>query len=201
MQLSFFATPAEFRVWLSQNHATVPELWVAIAKKGTGIASMTYAEALDEALCFGWIDGLKKNHDPSHFQQRFTPRKSRSLWSRTNVQHAERLVDEGRMMPSGHAQMEAAKRDGCWVAAYDGGARSTVPGDLQAALDVEPRVAAFFASLSGANRYAILFRLQTANKPELRNKRLAVILAMLREGRVFHPSRPVRAPSADPHAL
>ncbi len=186
MQPTFFATAAAFRTWLSENHAMAQEVWVGFAKKGSGVPSVTYAEAVDEALCFGWIDGLKKTHDATHFQQRFTPRRARSLWSRINVDHAERLTRDGRMAPAGQAQIDAAKCDGRWAAAYDGGARSTVPADLQAVLDAEPEVAAFFATLSGANRYAILFRLQTATKPELRVKRLAVVVAMLRERRVFH---------------
>ena len=187
MQPTFFATAAAFRAWLSENHAIAQEVWVGFAKKGSGVPSVTYAEAVDEALCFGWIDGLKKTHDAIHFQQRFTPRRARSLWSRINVDHAQRLTRDGRMAPAGQAQIDAAKSDGRWAAAYDGGARSTVPADLQAVLDAEPEVAAFFAALNSANRYAILFRLQTATKAELRAKRLAVIVAMLRERRVFHP--------------
>ena len=193
MNPTYFATPADLRAWLGQNHATATELWLGIAKKGSGIASVTYAEALDEALCFGWIDGLKKAHDATHFKQRFTPRKGKSLWSRINVSHVERLMSQGRMTPAGLAQVEAAQRDGRWDAAYHGGAASTVPGDLQAILDAEPTVAAFFAGLDRANRYAVLFRLQTATKPETRAKRLAVIADMLRERRVYHPAL-VRAP-------
>ncbi len=189
MNPSLFATPADFRTWLTQHHATATELWLGIAKKGSGIPSITYAEALDEALCFGWIDGLKKSHDALQFKLRFTPRKPKGLWSKINVAHVERLIGEGRMMPAGLAQVDAAKRDGRWDAAYHGGATSTVPADLQAVLDAEPKIAAFFADLDRANRYAMLFRLQTAMKPETRAKRLAVIVQMLREGRGYHATR------------
>jgi uncharacterized protein YdeI (YjbR/CyaY-like superfamily) len=198
MNPTFFATPAELRAWLVEHHDSATELWLGIAKKGSGIPSVTYAEALDEALCFGWIDGLKKSHDDKHFKQRFTPRKARSLWSKINVAHVQRLVDAGRMMPAGQAQIDAAKRDGRWEAAYHGGAQSTVPADLQAILDAEPEVAAFFSSLDRANQYAILFRLQSATKPELRAKRLAVMAAMLREKRVFHPTLLRKTPQETP---
>ncbi len=189
MDPTYFATPAELRAWLTQHHATATELWLGIAKKGSGIASVTYAEALDEALCFGWIDGLKKAHDARHFKQRFTPRKARSLWSKINVAHVARLEAAGRMTPAGRAQVVAAQQDGRWDAAYHGGAAATVPEDLQAMLDAEPVVAAFFAGLDRANRYAILFRLQTATNATTRAKRLAVIVGMLRDGRVYHPLR------------
>ncbi len=189
MDPTYFATPAELRAWLTQHHATATELWLGIAKKGSGIASVTYAEALDEALCFGWIDGLKKAHDARHFKQRFTPRKARSLWSKINVAHVARMEAAGRMTPAGRAQVVAAQQDGRWDAAYHGGAAATVPEDLQAMLDAEPGVAAFFAGLDRANRYAMLFRLQTATNATTRAKRLAVIVGMLRDGRVYHPLR------------
>lgn len=190
----YFASSAELRAWLEQHHATATELWIGIAKKGSGVASVTYADALDEALCFGWIDGLKKAHDALFFKQRFTPRKARSLWSKINVGHVERLTRDGRMTAAGLAQVEAAQRDGRWEAAYHGGAASSVPEDLQAVLDADPEVAAFFEGLDRANRYAILFRLQTAPSAPTRAKRLAVIATMLREKRVYHPTLAAKVP-------
>lgn len=194
MEPSFFATPAELHAWFVEHHTSATELWLGIAKKGSGRPSVTYAEALDEALCFGWIDGLKKSHDDTSFKQRFTPRKARSMWSQINVGHVARLVAEGRMTPAGQAQVDAAQRDGRWEAAYQGGAQSTVPADLQAILDAEPALATFFGGLDRANRYAVLYRLQTAGKPETRAKRLATIAAMLRERRVYHPTPQGKAP-------
>lgn len=184
-----FASSVELRAWFAVHHASTRELWLAIAKKGAGIPSVTYAEALDEALCFGWVDGLKKSHDAQYFKQRFTPRKARSVWSQINIGHVARLTAAGRMTPAGVAQVTAAQHDGRWDAAYHGSAAATIPPDLQAALDADPAVAAFFGSLNAANRYAILFRLQTALKPETRQKRLAAIVAMLSSGQVFHPQQ------------
>src|SRR5439155_26183921 len=148
-------------------------VWMKIAKKGTGIDSVRYPEVLESALCFGWIDGKREAHDEQWFLQRFTPRRSRSRWSRINRDTAERLIAEGRMRPAGLAEVERAKEDGRWQAAYESQKRSTVPDDLRRELDARPKARASFAGLSSQNRYAILYRLQDAKRPETRARRLA----------------------------
>jgi uncharacterized protein YdeI (YjbR/CyaY-like superfamily) len=179
-------SPEAFRAWLDEHHTQPEGIRLKIAKKGTGIASITYAEALDEALCHGWIDGQKEAFDETWFVQRFTPRRARSRWSKVNRERIERLTAEGRMQPAGLAQVEAAKADGRWDAAYDGSRTATVPDDLQAALDAEPAAKAFFETLTSANRYAILYRVQDAKRPETRAKRIAQYVEMCREGRTLH---------------
>jgi uncharacterized protein YdeI (YjbR/CyaY-like superfamily) len=181
-----FASAAAWEAWLEREHARAPGAWVQIAKQGTGIATVTYAEALDVALCFGWIDGQKRSFDATWFLQRFTPRKRGSKWSRINTGHVERLAAAGRMRPAGLAQVEAARADGRWAAAYDGQSSATVPPDLQAALDANPAAAAFFATLRGANRYAILYRVQDAKRPETRARRIDRFVAMLARGETLH---------------
>lgn len=185
--LTFFATPAALRAWLVEHHSDTSELWIGFYKKGAARVAMTYPEAVDEALCFGWIDGQKKAHDTVSYKLRFTPRKANSVWSKVNVGHAERLVREGRMTDAGLAAITTAKANGRWEAAYAGSRAITVPDDLQAWLDNHPDQAAFFASISAANRYAFLYRLATAVKPETRAKRFQVIVGMLTAGQVFHP--------------
>jgi uncharacterized protein YdeI (YjbR/CyaY-like superfamily) len=157
-----------------------------IFKKDSGRASITYSEALDEALCFGWIDARKERYDDSSWLQRFTPRRPKSGWSKINTQHAERLIRARRIQASGQAQVDAAKRDGRWVAAYDSQSKATLPEDFLAALRRQKKAKAFFESLNKANRYAIAYRLQTAKKPETRQRRMEVILAMLARGEAFH---------------
>jgi uncharacterized protein YdeI (YjbR/CyaY-like superfamily) len=180
------ASTAAWEAWLDAEHARVAGVWLQIAKKDTGIATVTYAQALDVALCFGWIDGQKRGFDATWFLQRFTPRTARSRWSKINVGHAERLIAAGRMRPAGLAQVEAARADGRWVAAYEGQSSATVPPDLQAALDANPQAAAFFATLRGANRYAILYRVQDAKRPETRTRRIDRFVAMLARGETLH---------------
>ena len=182
----FFADRAAFRKWLSAHHASQPGLWLRIAKAGSPRRSITYAEALDLALCFGWIDGQKKSDDAECFLQKFTPRQKRSPWSKRNREHVARLVAAGEMHPAGLAAVEAAKADGRWDRAYDSPGRATVPDDLQAALDAHPKAKAFFATLKGANRYAILYRIQTAVKPETRARRIAEFVAMLQRRETLH---------------
>lgn len=181
-----FGSAEAFRSWLDKNHAQPNAIRLKIAKKGTGVASVTYSEALDEALCYGWIDGQKEAFDETWFVQRFTPRRARSRWSKINRERVERLIAEGRMQPTGLAQVEAAKADGRWAAAYDGSRTATVPEDLQAALDADPRAKAFFETLNSANRYAIVYRVQDAKRPETRAKRIAQFVEMCREGRTLH---------------
>jgi uncharacterized protein YdeI (YjbR/CyaY-like superfamily) len=181
-----FTTPPEFEAWLEENHAQSPGLWLKIAKKGTDPPSVTYAEGLELALCFGWIDSQKRGFDERHFLQRFTPRRPRGRWSRINREKAEALLAAGAVRPAGLAEIEAAKADGRWEAAYEGARTAKVPADLQRELDASPAAAGFFAGLDGANRYAILYRLDEAKKPETREKRLRKFVAMLERGEKIH---------------
>jgi uncharacterized protein YdeI (YjbR/CyaY-like superfamily) len=181
-----FASAAAFEAWLEREHATAGGVWLKIAKKGSGIASVTHAEALDVALCFGWIDGQRRAHDATWFLQRFGPRSRRSTWSKINTEKVAALIAAGRMRPAGLAQVEAARADGRWEAAYAGQRTATVPPDLQQALDANPRAAAFFATLRGQNRYALLYRIQDAKRPETRARRIARFVAMLERGETLH---------------
>jgi len=183
-----FANQADWRAWLAAHHDARPEgVWLKIAKKGSDVASVDYPQALEVALCYGWIDGQKKGLDETHWLQRFTPRRSRSIWSKVNRAKADALVEAGEMQPAGLAEMERAKADGRWAAAYDGQRTSAVPDDLAAALAGNAVAREFFATLDSTNRYAILHRLQTAKKPETRARRLAQFVEMLGERRTLHP--------------
>src|SRR5579871_2958613 len=173
--------------WLDENHGASSGLWLRLAKKASGIASVSYAEALEVALCYGWIDGQRKADGEKTFLQRFCPRRARSIWSRINRQKALELIASGRMQPAGLAEVERAKKDGRWDSAYDSPRTATVPPDFQAALDSSPKAKAFFATLNGANRYAFLFRIQTAKRPETRARRIAEFVRMLEKGEKFHP--------------
>jgi uncharacterized protein YdeI (YjbR/CyaY-like superfamily) len=157
-----------------------------IAKKGSGVVTVGYPEVLDTAIAYGWIDGQRKPLDETYFLQRFCPRRPRSRWSKINREKAERLIAEGRMKPPGLAEVERAKADGRWDAAYEGQARMAVPPDLQAELDKRPAAAAFFATLSSQNRYSILYRLHDAKRPETRARRLAQYVEMLERGETIH---------------
>jgi uncharacterized protein YdeI (YjbR/CyaY-like superfamily) len=179
-----------FETWLKKHHATSDGLWLQIAKKGAAEPSVTYAEAVELALCWGWIDGQKKGLDDQHFLQRFTPRRARSIWSKINIGKVATLIEAGRMQPAGQAQIDAAKVDGRWDKAYDGARTSTVPDDLQAALDGAPKAKQFFATINASNRYAVLWRVQTAVKPETRAKRIAQLVEMLARGEVVHIFKP-----------
>jgi uncharacterized protein YdeI (YjbR/CyaY-like superfamily) len=182
-----FVDRTAFREWLSAHHASRAGLWLQIAKAASPLRSVTYAEALDVALCFGWIDGQKRRCDEASFLQKFTPRQQRSPWSKRNREHVERLIAAGEMHGAGLAAVAAAKADGRWDRAYDSPGTATVPEDLQAALDADPDARAFFATLTGANRYAILYRIQTAVKPETRARRIAEFVTMLRRRETPHP--------------
>ena len=173
--------------WYKRHHATHAGVWLRIAKKASGIASIDHPEALEIALCYGWIDGQRKGDGEQHFLQRFTPRTARSTWSKINRDKALKLIDEGRMQPPGLAEIERARADGRWDAAYDAQSVATVPPDLQAALDANRKAKAFFATLDSRNRYAVLFRTQGAKKPETRARRIAQFVEMLAKGEKIHP--------------
>lgn len=187
-----FATPAELEAWLERNHASGKGLWLRLAKKESGIPSITWADAVEAALCFGWIDGQRQSLDGTWFMQRLTPRSARSIWSQVNTRKAEALIAAGRMRPAGRAEIERAQADGRWAAAYAAQRDAKPPEDLQAFLDTHPEAAAFFASLSSQNRYAFVFRLHNAKKPETRAKRLAEFSRMLLARESFHSSPPTK---------
>jgi uncharacterized protein YdeI (YjbR/CyaY-like superfamily) len=184
-----FASREELAAWLADHHDDADGLWLKFAKKDSGIDSVTYAEAVEVALCYGWIDGQAAAGDDAHWLQRFTPRRARSRWSKINRDRATALIERGEMQPAGMREVERAKADGRWEAAYDGARTITVPDDLQAALDADDRAREFFATLDGANRYAILYRIQDAKKPETRARRIEKYVAMLREHRKIHERR------------
>jgi uncharacterized protein YdeI (YjbR/CyaY-like superfamily) len=187
---TLFKNAKAFETWLKKHHASSDGLWLKIAKRGADEPSVTYPEAVEIALCWGWIDGQKKSLDDQHFLQRFTPRRARSVWSKINVDKVAALIEAGRMQAPGYAQVEAAKADGRWAQAYDGARTSVVPEDLRAALEAEPKAKAFFATINAANRYAILWRIQTAVKPETRAKRIAQRVEMLARGETLHAAKP-----------
>ncbi len=181
-----FTSAQSWETWLAQQAAGAAGVWLKIAKKASGIESVTYAEALDVALCYGWIDGQKGSFDESFFLQKFTPRRPRSRWSKINRVKVAALIASGRMQPAGLLEVDRAKADGRWDAAYDSPRTATVPADLQAALDAVPAAQALFPTLSSANRYAILYRIQDAKRPETRARRIAAFVAMLAEGKTLH---------------
>ena len=182
-----FESQAEWAEWLATHYATSTGVWLRLAKRGAGQRSVPYAEALEVALCYGWIDGPKKGAGEHYWLQRFTPRSAKSLWSKINREKALKLIQEGRMETAGLEEIERAKSDGRWEAAYDSSSVATVPSDLQAALDANKRAKSFFATLDARNRYAVLFRLQTAKKADTRTKRLAQFVEMLSRHEKLHP--------------
>lgn len=177
-----FASPAEWEAWLDAEHAGSDGVWLKFAKKGSGVATVVYAEALDVALCYGWIDSQVRALDERFYLQKFTPRRSRSKWSRINREKIDELTGQGRMKPAGLAQVELAKADGRWDAAYASPANAEVPDDLQAALDASPKAAEFWAGLNKSNRFAIIFQLEDAKRPETRVRRLEKFMGMLERG-------------------
>ena len=181
-----FKTAAAWGKWLAAHHARSDGLWLRLYKKASGVPSIDHAQALEEALCWGWIDGQGRPLDERSWLQRFTPRRARSPWSKRNQDHVARLSREGRMQPSGLAEVEAAKADGRWGRAYDSPANAKVPDDFLRALRRDPQALAFFQGLNRANVFAICYRLQTARKPETRQRRLDAILQMMKDGRKFH---------------
>lgn len=170
-----FASPSLWQTWLASHHQDPLGIWVKIAKKDSGIKSITYLEALDEALCYGWIDGQKRGYDDKYFLQKFTPRRKRSLWSKINIEKATKLIEDGRMQPPGQLAINAAKADGRWDAAYEPQSSATIPPDLQTFLDTNKQVAEFFATFTKAEQYSVLHKLMTAHSLEIRAKRLAAI--------------------------
>jgi uncharacterized protein YdeI (YjbR/CyaY-like superfamily) len=172
--------------WLERHHDSAADVWLKVAKKGSGVATVTHAEALEEAIRYGWIDAVRHAHDETYFLQRFTPRGPRSKWSQINRQTAQRLIDEGTMQPAGLAAVQAAKRDGRWDAAYEPQSRATVPPDLAEALAQNPDAKAFFDTLTGGRRYAFLYRLHQVKRPETRGKRIANYIELLSQRKTLH---------------
>jgi uncharacterized protein YdeI (YjbR/CyaY-like superfamily) len=173
--------------WLRKNYATSSGVWLRIARKGANVRSVSYLQAVDAALCFGWIDGQKKSDDESYWLQRFTPRSQKSIWSKINREKATRLIELGQMNAAGLREVERAKRDGRWDGAYDSPSGATIPADFQAILNKTPRAKAFFDTLDSRNRYAVLFRIQTAKKAETRAKRIEQFAEMLSKQEKIYP--------------
>ncbi len=181
-----FASQADFRKWLAKNGSKVPGIWLKIYKKDSGIATVTYAQALDEALCFGWIDGQKKSYDSDAFLQKFTPRRPKSMWSKRNIEHVKRLTDAGLMTKAGLEEVEKAQADGRWAAAYDRPSEMQVPQFFLDLLKQHPKAEAFFKELNKTNTYAIAWRLQTAKTEATKLRRAEKIIAMLDSGQKLH---------------
>jgi len=182
-----FASREAWESWLEEEHAASEGLWLKIAKRGSGIETVTFVEALDVALCYGWIDSQADKVDGNYWLQRFTPRKPRSKWSQVNRGKVARLIEAGRMRPAGLREVERAKADGRWDAAYEPPSTATVPDDLRAELEKNVAAREFFETLNSTNRYAILHRIQDARKPETRARRIAKYVAMLAEGKKLYP--------------
>lgn len=182
-----FDSQVSWEAWLAREHAASRGLWLKIAKKGSGIPSVSHLEALDVALCYGWIDGQRTALDDTYFLQRFTPRTPKSRWSKINRDKATALIEAGRMQLAGRREVERAKADGRWDAAYDGQRTATVPEDLQRALEQNDHAREFFATLDSRNRYAILYRIQDAKTPETRARRVEKFVAMLNKGEKIYP--------------
>ena len=181
-----FKTAETFETWLIKNHDNSKGLWIKIFKKNSGKATISYAEALDVALCYGWIDGQKQAYDEQAWLQKFCPRRAKSIWSKINIGHIERLINEGKMRPAGLKAVENAKADGRWEKAYDSPSKMTIPEDFLKELSKNKKAKAFFIGLNKANLFAIGFRLQTAKKQETREKRMKEIIEMLEKGEKFH---------------
>jgi uncharacterized protein YdeI (YjbR/CyaY-like superfamily) len=181
-----FKTQSEFREWLDRNHDQSSGIYMRIARKDSGIKSITYAEALDVLLCYGWIDAIKLPENDKAWLQRILPRRPKSIWSKINREKANALIESGLMHRAGLAEIERAKTDGRWEGAYDSFSKATIHPEFQVELDRNPRARAFFETLSRTNRYAVLWRIQTAKKPETREKRIRTYIAMLEKGEKFH---------------
>ena len=181
-----FASALLWHRWLDANHAKSDGIWLRIYKQGSGKKTVTYAEALDEALCYGWIDGQKNKGEEDSWLQKFTPRRPRSLWSKKNCEHATRLIKAKRMKARGQKEVDAAREDGRWAKAYDAASTMEIPADFMRTLEKDKRALAFFESLNRANVFAIVWRLQTAKKPETRTRRMELILQLMKDGKSFH---------------
>jgi uncharacterized protein YdeI (YjbR/CyaY-like superfamily) len=186
LPIELFERQQDWALWLRANHELAAGVWLKLAKKDSETRSVSYDEAVEVALCFGWIDGQKKKHDDEHWLQKFTPRSKKSVWSKINRDKALALIAAGKMLPAGLKQVEAAKLDGRWDAAYDSASRSQVPEDFQAALDRNTRASHFFATLDSRNRYAVLFRIQTAKRAETRANKIAQFIQMLERHEKIH---------------
>ena len=182
-----FPNQKAWEKWLKENHLSSTGIWLQLAKKTAATPSVTYPEAIEVALCYGWIDGQKKSHDAETWLQKFTPRGRKSIWSKINCEKALALIESRKMKPAGLSEVERAKQDGRWEQAYDSPSKATVPPDLQKALNKNPRAKAFFAKLESRNRYAVLWRVQTAKKAETRAKRIELFVEMLERGEKLHP--------------
>ena len=182
-----FETQQGWEAWLKEHHAEKKGIWLKIAKKEASTPSVSYAEALDSALCYGWIDGQKAAFDDKYWLQKFTPRTAKSIWSKVNCNKAEALIAEGRMQPAGLRQVEQAKSDGRWERAYESQSKITIPDDFQNALDNNPKAKDFFNTLDSANRYAFLFRIQAAKKPETRSAKIQKFVEMLNQQQKLYP--------------
>jgi uncharacterized protein YdeI (YjbR/CyaY-like superfamily) len=193
-EIRLFGTSTAWEIWLENNHRQSPGLWLRLAKKGSDLRSLTYAEALEVALCYGWIDGQKQGESDRAWLQRFLPRSPKSIWSKINREKAQALIAKGKMKPAGLAAIRAAKTCGRWESAYDSPKGSKIPPDFQSALDANPRARDFFRALDGANRYAVLFRIQTVKKAETRTRKIAEFVEMLKRHERIH--QPRRAPKA-----
>ncbi|MFP6562423.1 YdeI family protein [Paraburkholderia sp. B3] len=181
-----FGSQTEWESWLEHNGGTSTGIWLRLSKKGAGQPALTYAQATESALCYGWIDGQKQAGSEEYWLQRFTPRSPKSLWSQLNKTRAEALIAAGRMRPQGLREIDKARKDGRWEAAYTSASHSIVPDDLQVALDANPKARKFFATLNSRNRYAILFRVQNAKKPETRARKIEEFVDMLNRGETFY---------------
>lgn len=187
LEIISFDTQQDWEVWLKEHHADTKGVWLKISKKGASAPSVSYAEALDGALCYGWIDGQKAPFDDKYWLQKFTQRGARSIWSKVNCDKATALIAEGRMQPAGLRQVELARSDGRWDSAYESQSKITVPGDFQRELDKNQKAKDFFNTLNSANRYAFLFRIHTAKKPETRSARIQKFIEMLSQHQKLHP--------------
>lgn len=186
LPILLFPDQAALEAWLARQQRDHKGIWLKLAKKGSGVASVSQKEAVEAGLCFGWIDGLMNPYDEHFYLIRFTPRRPKSKWSQINAERVAALIEAGRMRPAGLAEVAAAKADGRWADAYPPHSRAEPPPQLQAALDANPKAAAFFATLKGANRYALIYRILDAKKPETRAKRIADFVAMLERGETIH---------------
>ncbi len=186
LPILIFKAAKEFEQWLYKNYASSNGIWLRIYKKSSGTPTITYTEAVTAALCYGWIDGVANKYDDASYLQRFTPRRSKSIWSKLNVERANQLINSGKMKPGGLKEIEAAKADGRWAAAYDSPASIEIPKDFLQALSKKPRAKKFFETLNKTNTYSIAWRLQTAKKPETREKRMKMIVEMLSKEQKFH---------------
>jgi uncharacterized protein YdeI (YjbR/CyaY-like superfamily) len=182
-----FSTPKDWEIWLQEHHTEINGLWLKLAKKGASDPTLSYAEALDIALCYGWIDGQKAAFDEQYWLQKFTPRRAKSIWSKVNCGKVEALIAEGKMQPAGLRQIELAKADGRWEQAYASQSSIEIPVDFQSELDKNPQAQQFFSTLNSSNRYSFLFRIHTAKNPETRSARIQKFIEMLSRHEKFHP--------------